>query len=208
MDAILKYFPDLTNRQLEQFEVLIRLYPEWNAKINVISRRDIDNLEVHHILHSLAIAKFMTPAPGTRILDLGTGGGFPGVPLAIIWPECGLHLIDRVGKKIRVASEIAAAAGLTNVTFQHGDSGECRSKFDYVVSRAVTELGALIPLVTKNVTRTLTPGNKLHQGLVVLKGGDLAAETESARRACLEVPLTDWFTEPFFETKKLIYTPL
>lgn len=206
MDEILKYFPSLSPRQIEQFEILGREYPIWNEKINVISRRDIDNLFTHHILHSLAIAKFMTPKDGTTFLDMGTGGGFPGIPLAVMWPECRFHLIDRVGKKIRVATEVAAAAGLTNVTFQHGDIGECRTRFDYVVSRAVMRLEALVPLVSKNIARDSR--NSFPNGLIVLKGGDLDDEIRATRRPTIEVPLSDWFDEPFFETKKLIYTEL
>ena len=140
MEELLRYFPDLSATQIERFTALGRLYPEWNEKINVISRKDIDNLYTHHILHSLAIARFMTPVDGSLLIDLGTGGGFPGIPLAILWPGCRFHLIDRIGKKIRVASEIAAEIGLENVTFQHGDMGECKLKADYVVSRAVIPL--------------------------------------------------------------------
>ncbi|MDE6556762.1 MAG: 16S rRNA (guanine(527)-N(7))-methyltransferase RsmG, partial [Duncaniella sp.] len=132
MDELLKYFPDLTPLQIEQFGKLGTLYPSWNEKINVISRKDISNLYTHHILHSLAIAKFFTPEKDSSLLDLGTGGGFPGIPLAILWPECKFHLIDRIGKKIRVAQSIAEEIGLTNVTFQHGDIGECRLKVDFV----------------------------------------------------------------------------
>ncbi len=206
MDEVLKYFPLLTPEQIEQFEILGREYPQWNDKINVISRRDIDNLYVHHILHSLAIAKFLTPVAGTTFLDMGTGGGFPGIPLAVMWPECRFHLIDRVGKKIRVANEVAAAAGLTNVTFQHGDIGECRDRYDYVVSRAVMRLEALVPLVRKNIARTCR--NAFPNGLIVLKGGDIDDEIRATGRPTIEVPLSDWFSEPFFETKKLIYTEL
>lgn len=203
IDIITRYFPDLTMRQKEQLAALPPLYAEWNAKINVVSRRDIDNLYSRHILHSLAIAKFITPAPGTAILDLGTGGGFPGIPLAIMWPQCRFHLIDRIGKKIRVAGEIAAATGIENVTLQHGDSGECHSKFDYVVSRAVMDLDALINAVRKNIASRTS--NTLPPGVICLKGGDLSAEIAATRRPVIEVPLTDWFSESFFETKKLIY---
>ena len=153
IDTILKYFT-LTDKQKQQFEQIGNLYPEWNAKINVISRKDIDNLWVNHILHSLAIAKFINPVTGTTFLDMGTGGGFPGIPLAIMWPECKLHLIDRIGKKIKVAQDIAQQIGLDNVTFQHGDIGECRNTYDFVVSRAVMRLDELLPLIKKNVSRT------------------------------------------------------
>ena len=137
MDVIKKYFPHLNVLQEKQFEALGLLYPDWNDKINVISRKDIDNLYVNHILHSLAIAKFLDPVPGTTFMDLGTGGGFPGIPLAILWPECRFHLVDRIGKKLKVAQSIAETIGLENVTFQHGDVSECKEKFDFVISRAV-----------------------------------------------------------------------
>ena len=145
---ILKYFTQLSPKQQSQFEMLGHLYPEWNEKINVISRKDIDNLYEHHILHSLAICKFITPIAGTRFLDMGTGGGFPGIPLAIMWPQCQFHLIDRIGKKIKVAKAIAEAIGLENVTFQHGDIGECLDKYDFVVSRAVMRLSDLHQIPT------------------------------------------------------------
>lgn len=205
-DIIFGYFPDLSNTQRLQFEQLGQLYTEWNEKINVISRKDIDNLYPHHILHSLAIARFITPAEGTEILDFGCGGGFPGIPLAIIWPQCKFHLIDRIGKKIKVAQEVARAIGLANVTFQHGDAGECHRKFDFVVSRAVMRLEALSPLAKRNISPKSR--NKLPNGLICLKGGDLASEVEASKGDTLEVPLSDFFKEPFFETKKLIYKPL
>ena len=206
MDIITKYFPDLSARQKEQFQILGKLYPEWNEKINVISRKDIDNLYERHILHSLAIGKFMTPVAGTTILDMGTGGGFPGIPLAILWPDCRFHLIDRTGKKIKVASSIAAEAGLTNVTFQHGDIAECKDKFDYVVSRAVMQLDALIRLVRKNISRNSS--NSFPNGLLCLKGGELKQETAVVRCPMIEVPLSDYFSEEFFKTKELIYVEL
>ena len=206
MDIITKYFPDLSARQKEQFQILGKLYPEWNQKINVISRKDIDNLYERHILHSLAIGKFMTPVAGTTILDMGTGGGFPGIPLAILWPHCRFHLIDRTGKKIKVASSIAAEAGLTNVTFQHGDIAECKEKFDYVVSRAVMQLDALIRLVRKNISRDSS--NSFPNGLLCLKGGELKQETAVVRCPMIEVPLSDYFSEEFFKTKELIYVEL
>lgn len=206
VEDIYRYFPNLTQQQREQFAALGGLYTMWNERINVVSRRDIANIYPHHILHSLAIAKFITPAEGTAFMDFGCGGGFPGIPLAIIWPDCRFHLVDRVGKKITVAREVAAAVGLTNVTFQHGDAGECHERFDFVVSRAVMQLDALVPLARRNISRT--GRNKLPNGLICLKGGDLAAELEATKGEILEVPLTDWFAEPFFQTKKLIYTKL
>lgn len=206
MDEIIKYFPALTPLQKEQFEILGTVYPEWNEKINVISRKDIDNLYTHHILHSLAIAKFVTPAPGTTVLDFGTGGGFPGIPLAIMWPQCCFHLIDRVGKKIKVAQAVAEAAELTNVTFQHGDIGECHGKYNYIVSRAVMRLDELVRLSRKNISRDSI--NSLPNGLLCLKGGDLDGETANISKPFIEVPLSDYFSGEFFSTKKLIYVEL
>ncbi len=206
MEIIDKYFPELTPLQRSQFEQLGTLYPEWNEKINVISRKDIDNLYEHHILHSLAIARFMTPVSGTTFLDMGTGGGFPGIPLAIMWPDCRFHLIDRTGKKIKVASSIAEAIGLTNVTFQHGDAAECRTKFDYVVSRAVMQLDALVKIIQKNISRRKI--NSLPGGLLCLKGGELSGELAAINHPYIEVPLSDYFSEEFFKTKELIYVEL
>lgn len=205
-EVILSYFPLLTPGQIEQFATMGPLYARWNEMINVVSRKDIDNIYIHHILHSLSIAKFMTPADGTTFLDLGCGGGFPGIPLAVMFPHCHFHLIDRIGKKIRVASEIAASLGLENVTFQHGDAGECREKFDFVVSRAVMRLDALTPLARRNVSPR--GRNKLHNGLICLKGGDLAEEIEATPGDTLEIPLSDYFSQEYFLTKKLIYKPL
>ncbi len=210
MDEILKYFPSLTDTQRRQFTALRELYGTWNEKINVISRRDIDNLYVNHVLHSLSIARFITPAPSTRFADLGCGGGFPGIPLAILWPECSFHLIDRIGKKVRVASEIAAATGLDNCTFQHGDSGECREKFDYVVSRAVMTLPDLVKASAHMSDRKQNPVNRLPNGLICLKGGDLEPEIQATphSRDILQVPLSDFFDEEYFKTKSLIYVKL
>lgn len=206
MDVILKYFPNLTEVQRGQFEMLGTLYPEWNAKINVISRKDIDNLYTNHVLHSLAIARFFQPTAGTTFLDMGTGGGFPGIPLAIMFPDCRFHLIDRIGKKIKVARAVAESVGLGNVSFQHGDIGECRDRYDFVVSRAVMRLGDLVPLVRKNVSRTQRNG--IPNGLICLKGGDLADELKGIGRDALREKVSGYFDEPFFETKELIYLPL
>lgn len=206
MDEILKYFPALSDEQRRQMALLGPLYEEWNARINVVSRRDIGNLYLHHVLHSLAIAKLLTPVDGTTVLDMGTGGGFPGIPLAIVWPGVKLHLVDRIGKKIRVATEIAGALGLQNVTTQQGDIGEVRSRYDFVVSRAVMTLDALVPLVRKNVSPVSRNG--LPNGLLTLKGGDLASEMAACRRPVEVFPLTDWFSEPYFETKQILYVQL
>lgn len=207
--SISEHFPSLSDRQRDQLAALAQAWREWNEKINVVSRRDIDNLEERHLLHSLAIAKCLgAPVAGTTFLDLGTGGGLPGLPLAVVWPQCRFHLIDRVGKKIRVAQEAAKAAGLDNVTFQHGDIGECHSRYDFVVSRAVMELGALVGLVRKNIAREQR--NALPNGLVCLKGGDLRQELAAVRSnpGVMVEEISTWFPEPFFETKQVVYVPL
>ena len=206
MDCILKYFPNLSETQINQFKLLGVLYPEWNEKINVISRKDIDNLYPNHILHSLSIAKFLSPVAGSTFLDMGTGGGFPGIPLAIMFPDCHFHLIDRIGKKIRVATAIAQEIGLKNVTFQHGDIGECRNKYDFVVSRAVMRLDEIVPLVKRLIDAKCI--NSLPNGLICLKGGELDSEIHNYRRSVLIEQLKYWFDEPFFETKKVVYLPI
>ncbi len=210
MDSILKYFHDLTDKQIEQFRQLGVLYPEWNERINVISRKDIDNLYVNHVLHSLSIAAFLGPlAEGSSFLDMGTGGGFPGIPLAIYYPQCRFHLIDRIGKKIRVASEIAGAIGLTNVTFQHGDIKECRDKYNYVVSRAVMPLNELLPLIRKNVLANAKNSkiNRYADGLICLKGGNLAEETKGVSLPVIEFPVVEFINEAHFVDKSIVYVP-
>lgn len=206
MEEILRYFPDLSEQQIARFSMLGDLYTEWNEKINVISRKDIGNLYAHHVLHSLAISKFMTPVADTVFMDLGTGGGFPGIPLAIMWPQCRFHLIDRIGKKIRVAESIAGAIGLDNVTFQHGDSGEYHEKVDYVVSRAVMQLDELIRLIRRNISTR--DRNRLPNGLVCLKGGDLSGELGRIHDPYIDVPLSDYFKDEYYSTKDLIYVEL
>lgn len=205
MEIIHKYFT-LTEHQEQQFAALGTLYPEWNAKINVISRKDIDNLYEHHILHSLAIAKVLRFREGTSIMDIGTGGGFPGIPLAILFPECHFTLIDSIGKKIRVAQEIANAIGLTNVTIKQLRAEEEKGKYDFIVSRAVMPLGDLKKLIQKNIHHE--HHNAMPNGLIVLKGGELQAEIHPFRNL---VEVTDIYTlmpEEFFKTKKVIYLPL
>lgn len=209
IDLILKYFPGLSGRQVEQLRVMCALYPEWNARINVISRKDIDNLVSAHILHSLAIAAFLGPLEaGTTVMDLGTGGGFPGIPLAVMYPDCKFHLVDRIAKKLRVAADVAEKAGLGNVTFQHGDAGECHEKFDYVVSRAVMPLDGLVKIAARNIARDKRPANRYANGLICLKGGDIEQESASVRYPVMEYMVNEFFSEPCFDTKKLIYVPI
>ena len=206
MEHILQYFPELTEKQREQMAQLEVLYPEWNAKINVISRKDIDNLEVNHILHSLGLIKFVKFTPGTRVLDLGTGGGFPAIPLAIYYPDVTFHLVDRIGKKLKVAQDIAERIGLTNVTFQHGDVKEVKGKFDFVVSRAVMDLGEMVPLVRRFIDSE--DRNAVPNGLLCLKGGDLTGEVHKFKNQVLIDELSSYFKEDFFKTKKILYLPL
>lgn len=206
MEKILKYFPSLTDLQKEQFRALDDLYHDWNAKINVISRKDIDNLYEHHILHSLGIAEVIRFKPDTEIMDLGTGGGFPGIPLAIMFPECRFHLVDSIGKKIKVCSEVAAALELKNVTFRHCRAEEEKGKFDFVVSRAVMPLTDLIKIIRKNIKKEQK--NALPNGLICLKGGELTKETMPFKNHICMTDLSDYFEEEFFETKKVVYVSL
>ena len=206
MEHILKYFPELTDVQRNQLAQLETLYPEWNAKINVISRKDIENLEVNHILHSLGLVRFVKFTPGTRVMDLGTGGGFPGIPLAVYYPDVSFHLVDRIGKKLKVAQDIAERIGLTNVTFQHGDVKEVKGKFDFVVSRAVMDLGDMVPLVKRYIDSE--DRNAVPNGLLCLKGGDLSDEISKYRNKALIDELSSYFKEEFFKTKKILYLPL
>lgn len=206
LHLIKKYFPDLSEFQITQFAALDALYRDWNTKINVISRKDIDNLYLNHVLHSLSCAKFLGDlAPGTKILDIGTGGGFPGIPLAIFYPQCQFHLIDRTGKKIKVATEVASAIGLENVTLQHGDVAECKAKFDYVVSRAVMPLNELWRLVEKNITSVTNAKNRYTPGLVCLKGGNLDEEMKGIKAEIIDFPVTEFIPEPHFSTKMVVY---
>ena len=206
MELILKYFPNITQKQKEQFAALYDLYIDWNSKINVISRKDIENLYEHHVLHSLGIAQFINFKAGTQIMDLGTGGGFPGIPLAIMFPECKFHLVDSIGKKIKVANEVANSIGLENVTFRHCRAEEEKSKFDFVVSRAVMPLGDLMKIIRKNISDKQM--NSLPNGLICLKGGELANETLPVRHKVVISDLKTVFTEEFFETKKVVYVPI
>ena len=206
MELILKYFPNITQKQKEQFAALYDLYIDWNSKINVISRKDIENLYEHHVLHSLGIAKFVNFKPGTDIMDLGTGGGFPGIPLAIMFPDCKFHLVDSIGKKVKVASEVAAAIGLENVSFRHCRAEEEKSKFDFVVSRAVMPLNDLLKIIRKNISDKQI--NSIPNGLICLKGGELENVTLPVKHKVVSSDLKDIFEEMFFETKKIIYVPI
>nr|WP_320038640.1 16S rRNA (guanine(527)-N(7))-methyltransferase RsmG [uncultured Bacteroides sp.] len=206
MEIILKYFPNLTEEQHRQFAALYDLYIDWNAKINVISRKDIENLYEHHVLHSLAIAKVIDFKPGTSIMDLGTGGGFPGIPLAILFPDTKFHLVDSIGKKVRVATEVANAIGLMNVTFRHARAQEEKQLFDFVVSRAVMPLSDLIDIIKKNISKKQI--NALPNGLICLKGGELQHETLPFKNKTVINSISDYFEEEFFETKKVVYVPL
>jgi 16S rRNA (guanine527-N7)-methyltransferase len=205
-DIILKYFPQLTEEQQRQFDALDALYREWNAKINVISRKDIDNLYEHHILHSLAIAKVINFRPGTEILDFGTGGGFPGIPLAILFPECKFKLIDGTGKKIRVAQEVANAIGLKNCQPEHLRGEDEKGKYDFVVSRAVMPLPDLVKIVRKNIAKTQQ--NALPNGVICLKGGDLQAELRPFYKIVETTDISTFFKEEWFKEKHVIYLPL
>lgn len=204
LEKIEKYFQDLSILQQNRYCTMMREYPEWNNKINVISRKDIDNLEEKHILHSLAIAKFIHFTEGSRVLDFGTGGGFPGIPLAVMFPNVHFHLVDRTGKKVRVAQEIATACGLTNVTFQHGDVAECKERFDFVVSRAVMPQEDLLKICRKNISDEQR--NALPNGLITLKGGELGEELKRLRDRSEVVEVSNYFDEDFFVGKKIVYT--
>ena len=203
MELILKYFPDLTEEQKRQFAALYDLYTDWNSKINVISRKDIENLYEHHVLHSLGIAKVIRFKPGTKVMDLGTGGGFPGIPLAILFPEVQFHLVDSIGKKVRVATEIAGSIGLKNVTTRHARAEEEKQLFDFVVSRAVMPLTDLLKIIRKNISPKQQ--NALPNGLVCLKGGELERETMPVKNKTTMWNLKEFFGEEFFETKKVVY---
>lgn len=206
LQAIYELFPQLTDKQREQLEALDALYRDWNAKINVISRKDIDNLYSHHVLHSLGIAKVANFRPGTSIMDVGTGGGFPGIPLAILYPECRFLLVDSIGKKIRVASDVIEQLGLTNVKAVHRNVMEEKGKYDFVVSRAVMDTRDLVRLVKKNVSRE--QHNALPNGLICLKGGDLATELAPFKNTSEIWNLSDFFSDDFFKTKQVIYVQL
>lgn len=203
MEIISKYFPELEKAQAEQFEALLPLYMEWNSRINVISRKDMENFQLHHVLHSLGIARTIGFKAGSRVLDVGTGGGFPGIPLAIFFPETEFLLVDSIGKKIKVVNEVATALGLKNVQARHARAEDIKGSFDYVVSRAVTAL----PVFVGWVREKIKPAgfNDLPNGILYLKGGDFEAELKQVQMKSKVFELSQWFEEPFFETKKLVH---
>jgi 16S rRNA (guanine527-N7)-methyltransferase len=205
MDDILKYFPLLSDHQKKQFSSLKDIYEDWNSKINLISRKDMGNFYIHHVLHSLAISKVITFAPGTTILDVGTGGGFPGIPLAIMFPDVRFSLLDSIEKKIKVVSNIAEGLGLANVTTLRMRVEEHKLKYDFIVSRAVTAFPEFVKMTSKN----LRPGgrNKIRNGIIYLKGGDLSAELADYINRVTIIDISDFFSEPFYETKRILYLP-
>ena len=203
MNIIQKYFTNLTELQAEQFAQLEALYNDWNAKINVISRKDIQNLYEHHVLHSLGIAKVVNFKDGTTVMDLGTGGGFPGIPLAILFPNVQFHLVDSIGKKVKVANEVATAIGLKNVKFSHARAEEIKEQYDFVVTRAVMSMVDLMKVARKNIKKE--QHNAVPNGIIALKGGELAGEIASMKNICTVWELSDFFEEEYFKTKKVVH---
>jgi len=206
VEIILKYFPELNTEQINQFAQLEELYTFWNAQINVISRKDTDNFYTHHVLHSLGIAKVCAFKPGSSVLDIGTGGGFPGIPLAILFPETSFVLVDSIGKKIKVVNEVVLALGLTNVRAQHARAEEIKGDFDFIVSRAVTQMPIFLTWVKGKVKKKSE--HDLVNGILYLKGGDLSEEMKPVKHLNREFKLSNIYKEPFFETKKVIYVKL
>ena len=205
MEQILKYFPDLSEKQVSQFKQLESQYKEWNAQINVVSRKDIDELYTRHVLHSLAIAKVQSFNPESSILDIGTGGGFPGIPLAILFPETNFYLVDSIGKKIKVVNEVASALGLTNVKGEHARAENVKGQFDFIVSRAVTNMSDFVKWTKGKIKKNST--HDLKNGILYLKGGDLTEELSNFPKATL-YDLPNFFEEDFFETKKVVHIPI
>ena len=205
MEEILKYFPDISEKQKQQYAALYDLYKDWNEKINVISRKDIENLYTHHVLHALAIAKTLSFRPGTKVLDFGTGGGFPGIPLAIMFPEVEFKMIDGTGKKIRVVNEVASAIGLENINAVHLRGEEEKGKYDFVVSRAVMPLPDLMKIIKKNFLKE--GRNSLPNGLICLKGGNVEGEMKPYRKIAEAMEISSWFKDDWFNEKFVIYVP-
>lgn len=206
LSTLKAYFPELTQTQSTQIEALYDLYADWNTKINVISRKDIENLYLHHVLHSLGLSKMLKFKDGSTVMDMGTGGGFPGIPLAILFPEVKFHLIDSIGKKIKVGQAVAEAINLKNVTFRHCRAEEEKERFDFVISRAVMPLADLAAITRKNIKQHQQ--NALPNGLICLKGGELQHEILPFRNQAISINLGDYFKEEFFTTKKVVYVPL
>lgn len=206
MEIIKKYFPNLTETQLEQFAQLEALYNDWNAKINVISRKDIQNLYEHHVLHSLGIAEIIRFKEGTEVLDFGTGGGFPGIPLAIMFPNTQFHLVDSIGKKVRVAQNIADSIGLKNVKTSHSRVEDIKAKYDFIVTRAVMPLIDLVKISRKNLKKEMING--LPNGIIALKGGELTREMATMKNICTVWDLSEFFEEEYYETKKVVHVGL
>lgn len=206
MNKLIHYFPELTSSQISQFETLVELYNYWNSKINLISRKDINEIEVRHFLHSLSIAKFFSFKPKTNILDIGTGGGFPGIPLAVIFPEVNFHLTDSIGKKIKVVNEIKNNLGLKNVYAEHIRSENVKNSYDFIVNRAVTNMSNLVSLIGDKISNINNHGS-INNGIISLKGGDLENELNPFKNSKI-YQLNEFFDEPFFETKKIVYLPI
>jgi 16S rRNA (guanine527-N7)-methyltransferase len=206
MDEILKYFPGISDIQKGQFSSLLKVYEEWNSKINVISRKDMDNFYIHHVLHSLAIARMITFAPGTSILDVGTGGGFPGIPLSILFPDVRFSLLDSIEKKIKVVREVTGVVGLLNIIPLRTRVEEHKEKYDFVISRAVTSFPEFVRMTIKNISSG--GKNRIGNGIIYLKGGDLKEELAGFSTRVSIIAIKDFFSEPFFETKQIVYLPI
>ena len=206
MNKLIHYFPELTSSQISQFETLVELYNYWNLKINLISRKDINEIEIRHFLHSLSIAKIFSFKPKTNILDIGTGGGFPGIPLAVIFPEVNFHLTDSIGKKIKVVNEIKNNLGLKNVYAEHIRSENVKNSYDFIVNRAVTNMSNLVSLIGDKISKINNHGS-INNGIISLKGGDLENELNPFKNSKI-YQLNELFDEPFFETKKIVYLPI